>query len=90
MFQQFPEDAVPLRTPAGGRFVVDQLCGQFGRQRHEVVAVCDGCVAKILKRFERVIVGAKPERGVVGFFVRERLQEVGPKRWVVADDGVGV
>src|SRR5438445_6637343 len=47
-------------------------------------------MANILKCFERAIVGAEPERGLVGFFVRERLQEVGPKRWVVADDSVWI
>lgn len=39
--------------PAHCRFLVDQLCGQFGRQRREVIAVCDGCAVKILKRRER-------------------------------------
>ncbi|MER9390410.1 hypothetical protein [Mesorhizobium sp. M0435] len=47
-------------------------------------------MAKIVKRFERAIAGAKPKTGLVGFLVRERLQEVGPKRWVVADDSVWI
>lgn len=89
-FEQFAEDPVALRTVAGDGLALGQLRGDLGRQRHEIVAMRYGCMVKFVKCFERMVVGAKPERWLVGHLVGKRLQEISPKRRVVADDGLGV
>ena len=54
-----------MRWPAGFLCLVGgKLRGDI-RERHEIIAMRYGGVVKIFMRLQRMVVGAKPERGLV-------------------------